>query len=692
MTPQRPDASRSRTFIVPLALLIVLAMLSSPAGAQALKPRPTAIKPQRTVLNDDVFSDRLTVKFKDGFHVRLRNGQLTDEVPAGAAEALASPRAQAVLQAVAGGEWSRAYPVNEQRLTHMRDVAQQTLGREIADLNLQFDLRLPGGISAADVIDMFNALESVELAQPLPRPVPLPVPPNFQSAQAYLNPAPAGVDAVNAWTADETTGAGIRIADVEYSWNFAHQDLPAVTLLGPAPVDPFNDKNHGTAVLGEVGSLKNDWGTTGIAHDSTLFVAAANTAGGYNVGGAIITAAAALSAGDVIIIEQQTNGPAGPGLYVPVEWFWPNYNAIVTAVGNGIVVVEAAGNGNQNLDGPLFSTGNGGHWPFLPENDSGAIIVGAGAAPPPFGSTVDRSRLSFSTYGSTVDLQGWGESVWTSGYGNSYSAEGVNLWYTSTFSGTSSASPIVAGACALVESRYKAQFGVPLPPLQVRDLLRDTGSPQQSGANPASQTIGSRPNVTAAIASFVPQPPANNSCTNAALLEAGSHPYTTVLASTDGPDESGCGVGQLNNDIWFLYGVACAPATVTVSTCGSTFDTRLAAYMGICPGGPGSTIACNDNFCGDDAEISFHVNDPVLLVLRLGGATTATGTGNLVITCTPDGPGCTGDTDNSGAVNIDDLLFIINNWGTTNPTADIDDDGDVDIDDLLGVINNWGSC
>jgi len=186
--------------------------------------------------------------------------------------------------------------------------------------------------------------------------------------------------------------------------------------------------------------------------------------------------------------------------------------------------------------------------------------------------------------------------------------------------------------------------------------------------------------------------PVNDSCTTAALLEDGSHPYTTVAASTDGPDESGCGAGQLNNDIWFLYGVACAPATVTVSTCGSTFDTRLAAYMGICPGGPGSTIACNDNFCGDDAEISFHVNDPVLLVLRLGGATTATGTGNLVITCTPDGPGCSGDTDNSGAVNIDDLLFIINNWGTSNPTADIDDDGDVDIDDLLGVINNWGSC
>jgi hypothetical protein len=45
-----------------------------------------------------------------------------------------------------------------------------------------------------------------------------------------------------------------------------------------------------------------------------------------------------------------------------------------------------------------------------------------------------------------------------------------------------------------------------------------------------------------------------------------------------------------------------------------------------------------------------------------------------------------------GEVNIDDLLLIVNNWGTSNADADIDDNGIVDIDDLLAVINAWGGC
>jgi hypothetical protein len=45
------------------------------------------------------------------------------------------------------------------------------------------------------------------------------------------------------------------------------------------------------------------------------------------------------------------------------------------------------------------------------------------------------------------------------------------------------------------------------------------------------------------------------------------------------------------------------------------------------------------------------------------------------------------------AVNIDDLLRVINAWGqgSGNP-ADVNDDGTVNIDDLLDIINAWGSC
>ncbi|MEE8575979.1 MAG: S8 family serine peptidase, partial [candidate division Zixibacteria bacterium] len=187
-------------------------------------------------------------------------------------------------------------------------------------------------------------------------------------------------------------------------------------------------------------------------------------------------------------------------------------NIIVTAVGNGINVVEAAGNGQENLDAAIYSVGNGGHWPFLSANNSGAIIVGAGSAPPAFGgSSTDRSRLWFSNYGSRLDLQGWGEDVYTTGYGDLYWVEGVDVWYTSSFGGTSSASPIVASAVAILEGIYEeASGGLTVTPAMMRSILIATGSPQQAGAYPISQHIGPRPNVLAAVA----QLPSVSCCVN----------------------------------------------------------------------------------------------------------------------------------------------------------------------------------
>lgn len=55
-------------------------------------------------------------------------------------------------------------------------------------------------------------------------------------------------------------------------------------------------------------------------------------------------------------------------------------------------------------------------------------------------------------------------------------------------------------------------------------------------------------------------------------------------------------------------------------------------------------------------------------------------------------PACTGDFDNSGAVNVDDLLIVIGAWGSSGPQGDANGDGMVNVDDLLLVIANWGPC
>ena len=52
---------------------------------------------------------------------------------------------------------------------------------------------------------------------------------------------------------------------------------------------------------------------------------------------------------------------------------------------------------------------------------------------------------------------------------------------------------------------------------------------------------------------------------------------------------------------------------------------------------------------------------------------------------------CPADINNSGAVDVDDLIAVINGWGGNGP-GDIDGSGTVDVDDLLAVINGWGAC
>ena len=105
----------------------------------------------------------------------------------------------------------------------------------------------------------------------------------------------------------------------------------------------------------------------------------------------------------------------------------------------------------------------------------------------------DLQKLAFSSYGSRFDLQGWGENVYTTGYGDLYSADGTNYYYTHTFSGTSSASPIVAGALACAEGYYLANVSATPPtPAFMRTHLKTYGTAQ---VTPPSGNIGPRPNL-----------------------------------------------------------------------------------------------------------------------------------------------------------------------------------------------------
>jgi hypothetical protein len=62
----------------------------------------------------------------------------------------------------------------------------------------------------------------------------------------------------------------------------------------------------------------------------------------------------------------------------------------------------------------------------------------------------------------------------------------------------------------------------------------------------------------------------------------------------------------------------------------------------------------------------------------------------LTISCEPV---CNGDVDDSGAVDVDDLLAIVNAWGPCLfCSGDLNSSYVIDVNDLLIVINHWGIC
>lgn len=437
-------------------------------------------------------SGQVVVKFREGLTVRLSGGRLSGLDSAGRAS-LGRTLAEIGLDE---GRLRRLHSVPEAELDAARAAGRAASGLDLADLNNYYLVDVPPGRSAAEIAEALGKLESVEFAEPVPLPAPppqdiAPPTPDFSNQQGYGAAAPAGIGIAPVAALGGVRGGDVRIVDIEYSWQMNHEDLnlPPSRIIntGGTAVDPFNSTDHGTAVLGQLVGGNNGYGVTGLVYDAQAFVAAANTTNGYNLAAAILASSTAIRPGDVILIEQQwvvCNLNTTPPAFGPSEWTQAVFDAIQTAVANGRVVVQAAGNGNVNLDQPACLNR------FNPAvRDSGAIIVGAGSAG-------GRERLGFSSYGQRVNVQGWGQSVTTTGYGDLFAPNNdVRQFYTDRFSGTSSASPIVTAAVAAIQGRLKACNLPVLTPAAMRNLLRQTGSAQVGGGG----NIGPLPNVEAAL-------------------------------------------------------------------------------------------------------------------------------------------------------------------------------------------------
>jgi subtilisin family serine protease len=285
------------------------------------------------------------------------------------------------------------------------------------------------GFAATDLPDA-----AVEALRRNPR-IELVEPDGIMTADATQTPTPSwGIDRIdavvglnNSYTYPNTA-SNVTAYIIDTGINPAISDLSGRILSGVDYVDggaPDDCNGHGTHVAGTVAGT-----AYGVAKGAKVVaVRVLNCRGSGTTSGVIA---------GVDWVTQHAVKPAVANMSLGGGYYAALNTAVANAVASGVAFAVAAGNSNDDACS------------YSPSSTPSAITVGA--------TTSSDARASYSNYGTCVDIQAPGSGI-TSDWIGSATA-------TNTISGTSMASPHVAGAAALVlgaNPTFTAQ--------QVRDAL-----------------------------------------------------------------------------------------------------------------------------------------------------------------------------------------------------------------------------
>jgi len=410
-------------------------------------------------------------------------------------EVLSDNEAMRLLMDKFSIDFRRGIQLSDEKISALYEAARHNGhdGKSVQKLKniLKLEIKNPTNERLLDLATQLERLDMVEYCslmplQPIAPPGDIaPATPNYESNQTYLDANP-GVNMRYAWGLG-LSGIGIRIRDVEYGFNKNHEELvdrntyiASGMTISTSATPSYTE--HGTSVFGIMYADKGTYGISGMAYGAAEMVLFPEwQQAGYSRVTAVTQSVGNSVAGDVIVYEMQAYGQGSN--YVPAEFDNTVWDLTKVATDAGIIVVEAAANGNQNLDSAYYAA-------YMARGNSGAIIVGGGT------DNLLHNRVSYSTYGSRVDVQGWANNVRACGTGDLIMIGGdFNQSYTN-FSGTSSATPIVASCVVVLQSYYYGLTGTYMSPSDMRQLLKNTGIPQGTGV---VGNIGPLPDMQAAI-------------------------------------------------------------------------------------------------------------------------------------------------------------------------------------------------
>ena len=329
-------------------------------------------------------------------------------------------------------------------------------------------------VEAKKIAEILNKEDVIELAyieiHSACSPSATDTPNPLRVHQEYLNPAPVGIDASYAWMFPGGDGSGrVGFIDIEQGWMFNHEDI-RVNQLPTTGLNHYQHQDHGAAVLGIIMMQDNSVGGIGITPKvEGNVISQWRPNGSFNTADAIMAAVDHLGFGDVLLLEAHSFDLLYNERVGPVEILDATFEAVRLATALGIVVIEAAGNGMDVMgnDLDLFIDHNSKNILNRSSScfkDSRAIIV-AGAS-----RGVPHVKSKYSNFGSRIDCYAWGENVVTAGISPRCSGSSINS-YSADFSGTSSASAIIAGAAIAVQSITEAKYDFRIGPVQMRKLL-----------------------------------------------------------------------------------------------------------------------------------------------------------------------------------------------------------------------------
>lgn len=319
------------------------------------------------------------------------------------------------VSAVAQGSPHRVIVIFDRGQTDVAKGRLAALGAtEEADLPLVQGaaLTLPPGLSPDRVREM-QGVARVELdteATALKRPAPTPPPQPVQTL-------PWGVDRVEgdiAWAT--STGDAVKVAVIDTGIDLAHPDLVARVDGGFNAINPArsytDDNGHGTHVAGTIAAAANEIGVVGVAPGADLYAVKVLDKTGSGWVSDIIEGIQWAIDNHMDVINMSLGSSSYSSAFD---------TACQKAIDAGVVIVAAAGNSGPGSDTVGY-----------PAKFARVIAV----------SATDRSDTiaSFSSVGPAVDLAAPGVGIYSTYKGQTYA----------TLSGTSMASPHVAGVVALV--------------------------------------------------------------------------------------------------------------------------------------------------------------------------------------------------------------------------------------------------